>query len=63
VVLAEGCCKINSNKRKVDANTLWHCLKQQNFQVQLLAMLVDEGKIKWDDKVIKYLQILKYMIT
>jgi CubicO group peptidase (beta-lactamase class C family) len=28
-----------------------------------LVILVDEGKIKWDDKVIKYLQILKYMIT
>jgi hypothetical protein len=30
-------CKINSNKRKVDANTLWHCFKQQSFTSAALA--------------------------
>jgi CubicO group peptidase (beta-lactamase class C family) len=43
-------------KEKVDANTLFGIASNSKaFTSAALAMLVDEGKIKWDDKVIKYL--------
>jgi hypothetical protein len=47
-------CKINSNKEKVDANTLLALPQTAKLTSAALLMLVDEGKIKWDDKVIKY---------
>jgi CubicO group peptidase (beta-lactamase class C family) len=34
-------------------------LLQQSFTSASLAILVDEGKIKWDDKVIKHLPNFK----
>lgn len=41
---------------KVDANTLFAIASNTKaFTAAALAILVDEGKIKWDDKVIKYL--------
>jgi CubicO group peptidase (beta-lactamase class C family) len=57
VVLAEGYgVKSIDTKEKVDANTLFGIASNSKaFTSAALAMLVDEGKIKWDDKVIKYL--------
>ncbi len=41
---------------KVDGNTLFAIASNTKaFTAAALAILVDEGKIKWDDKVIKYL--------
>ncbi|MFV5688373.1 serine hydrolase [Flavobacterium sp. ZT3R25] len=41
---------------KVDANTLFGIASNSKaFTSAALAMLVDEGKVKWDDKVSKYL--------
>lgn len=41
---------------KVDVNTLFAIASNTKaFTSAALAILVDEGKIKWDDKVIKYL--------
>ena len=43
-------------KEKVDANTLFGIASNSKaFTSAALAMLVDEGKVKWDDKVISYL--------
>lgn len=61
VVLAEGygVRSINS-KEKVDANTLFGIASNSKaFTSAALAMLVDEGKINWDDKVVKYLPNFK----
>jgi CubicO group peptidase (beta-lactamase class C family) len=57
VVLAEGYgVKSIETKEKVDANTLFGIASNSKaFTSASLAILVDEGKIKWDDKVIKYL--------
>jgi CubicO group peptidase (beta-lactamase class C family) len=57
VVLAEGYgVKSIDTQEKVDANTLFGIASNSKaFTSAALAMLVDEGKIKWDDKVIKYL--------
>ena len=45
---------------KVDANTLFGIASNSKaFTSAALAMLVDEGKIKWDDKVVKYLPNFK----
>ncbi len=57
VVLAQGYgVKSIESKEKVDANTLFGIASNSKaFTSAALAMLVDEGKIKWDDKVIKYL--------
>ena len=45
---------------KVDANTLFGIASNSKaFTSAALAMLVDEGKVKWDDKVIKYLPNFK----
>lgn len=41
---------------KVDANTLFGIASNSKaFTSAALAILVDEGKVKWDDKVIQYL--------
>ena len=41
---------------KVDANTLFAIASNTKaFTAATLAILVDEGKLKWDDKVINYL--------
>ncbi|MFV8442802.1 serine hydrolase [Flavobacterium sp. LB2P44] len=45
---------------KVDANTLFGIASNSKaFTSAALAMLVDEGKVKWDDKVIQYLPNFK----
>lgn len=45
---------------KVDANTLFGIASNSKaFTSAALAMLVDEGKVKWDDKVVKYLPNFK----
>lgn len=47
-------------KEKVDSNTLFGIASNSKaFTSAALAILVDEGKIKWDDKVIKYLPNFK----
>ena len=48
------------SKEKVDANTLFGIASNSKaFTSAALAMLVDEGKIKWDDKVIQYIPEFK----
>ena len=61
VVHAEGYgVKSILTKQKVDANTLFGIASNSKaFTSAALAMLVDEGKVKWDDKVIKYLPNFK----
>jgi len=45
---------------KVDANTLFGIASNSKaFTSAALAMLVDEGKLKWDDKVIQYIPEFK----
>ncbi len=45
---------------KTDANTLFGIASNSKaFTTAALAMLVDEGKIKWDDKVIQYIPEFK----
>ncbi|MGV9003604.1 serine hydrolase [Flavobacterium sp.] len=47
-------------KQKVDANTLFGIASNSKaFTASALAILVDEGKIKWDDKVTQYLPDFK----
>lgn len=47
-------------KQKVDENTLFGIASNSKaFTSAALAMLVDEGKLKWDDKVVKYLPEFK----
>jgi len=47
-------------KEKVDANTLFGIASNSKaFTSGALAMLVDEGKLKWDDKVIQYIPEFK----
>lgn len=61
VVLAKGygVTSIKSG-RKVDANTLFAIASNsKSFTTAALAILVDEGKINWDDKVIQYLPEFK----
>lgn len=46
--------------QKVDANTLFGIASNSKaFTSAALAMLVDEGKINWDDKVIKFIPEFK----
>jgi CubicO group peptidase (beta-lactamase class C family) len=61
LVLAKGYGVTNINtKQKVDANTLFGIASNSKaFTANALAILVDEGKINWDDKVIKYLPDFK----
>jgi CubicO group peptidase (beta-lactamase class C family) len=50
-----GVTTIGTNKA-VDENTLFGCMSTTKaFVAAGLAMLVDDGKLKWDDKVINYL--------
>lgn len=61
LVLAKGygVSNINTNQ-KVDANTMFGIASNSKaFTASALAILVDEGKINWDDKVIKYLPDFK----
>lgn len=52
---AYGVTDINTNQ-PVDTNTLFGCMSTTKAFVSAgLAMLVDEGKLNWDDKVIDYL--------
>lgn len=54
-----GVTNINSN-HKVDGNTLFGIASNSKaFTSAALAILVDEGKINWDDKVKKYLPEFK----
>lgn len=57
VVLSKGYgVKSILTNEKVDANTLFGIASNSKaFTSAALALLVDEGKIKWDDKVIQYL--------
>ena len=61
IVHAEGYgVKSILTKEKVDANTLFGIASNSKaFTSAALAMLVDEGKVKWDDKVIQYLPNFK----
>ncbi len=52
---AYGVTNINTNQ-PVDTNTLFGCMSTTKaFVAAGLAMLVDDGKVNWDDKVIDYL--------
>lgn len=61
VVLAKGYgVKSIITKEKVDANSLFGIASNSKaFTSTALAMLIDEGKLKWDDKVITYLPNFK----
>src|SRR6187402_3658212 len=61
VVLAKGYgVKSILTNEKVDANTLYGIASNSKaFTTAALAILVDEGKLKWDDKVITYLPNFK----
>lgn len=54
-----GVTTIGTNKM-VDENTLFGCMSTTKAFVAVgLAMLVDDGKLNWDDKVIKHLPNFK----
>jgi len=54
-----GVTTIGTNK-SVDENTLFGCMSTTKaFVAAGLAMLVDDGKLNWDDKVIKHLPNFK----
>jgi CubicO group peptidase (beta-lactamase class C family) len=61
LVLAKGYGVSNiKTNQKVDANTLFGIASNSKaFTTAALAILVDEGKINWDDKVIQYLPDFK----
>ncbi|WP_298116802.1 serine hydrolase [Flavobacterium sp.] len=61
VVISKGYGVANiKTKKKVDGNTLFGIASNSKaFTSAALAMLVDEKKINWDDKVIKYLPEFK----
>lgn len=61
LVLAKGYGVTNiKTKQKVDANTLFGIASNsKSFTSAALALLVDEGKIKWDDKVTRFLPEFK----
>jgi len=61
LILAKGYGVANiKTNRKVDANTLFGIASNsKSFTTAALAILVDEGKIKWDDKVIRFLPEFK----
>jgi len=61
IVLAKGYgVKEFSKKEKVDENTLFAIASNTKaFTAASLAILVDEGKITWDDKVREYLPYFK----
>ncbi|MGG6231528.1 serine hydrolase [Tenacibaculum sp. SDUM215027] len=48
------------NKEKVDENTLFSIASNSKaFTATTLAILVDEGKLKWEDKVVTYIPEFK----
>ncbi|MBP6557086.1 MAG: beta-lactamase family protein, partial [Flavobacterium sp.] len=61
LVFAKGYGVSNiKTQQKVDANTLFGIASNSKaFTASALAILVDEGKINWDDKVKKYLPEFK----
>jgi len=61
IVLSKGYgVKSILTKEKVDANTLFGIASNSKaFTTAALAMLVDEKKLNWDDKVIQYLPDFK----
>ncbi|MDI9258244.1 serine hydrolase [Flavobacterium sedimenticola] len=61
LVLAKGYGVRNiKTKQKTDANTLFGIASNSKaFTASALAVLVDEGKINWDDKVVTYLPEFK----
>lgn len=61
IVLSKGYGVTNiTTKQKVDGNTLFGIASNsKSFTAAALAILVDEGKINWDDKVINYLPEFK----
>jgi CubicO group peptidase (beta-lactamase class C family) len=61
VVLSKGYgVKSILTKEKVDANSLFGIASNSKaFTSAALAILVDEGKLKWDDKVVAYLPNFK----
>jgi len=61
VILAKGYgVKSILTNEKVDANTLYGIASNSKaFTTAALAILIDEGKLKWDDKVITYLPNFK----
>ncbi len=61
VVISKGYGVSNiKTKQKVDGNTLFGIASNSKaFTSAALAMLVDEKKINWDDKVIKYIPEFK----
>jgi CubicO group peptidase (beta-lactamase class C family) len=61
VILSKGYgVKSIITNEKVDANTLFGIASNSKaFTTAALAMLVDEGKLKWDDKVIQYIPDFK----
>lgn len=61
VVLSKGYgVKSILTNEKVDANTLFGIASNSKaFTTAALAILIDEGKLKWDDKVINYLPNFK----
>ncbi|MES2748473.1 MAG: serine hydrolase [Bacteroidota bacterium] len=61
VVISKGYGVANiKTKQKVDGNTLFGIASNSKaFTATALAILVDEGKINWDDKVISYLPEFK----
>lgn len=65
VVLAKGFGTRRLGKNEpVDADTLFAIASNSKaFLATTLAILVDEGKLKWDDKVVDYLPYLKLYDT
>ncbi len=61
IVVSKGYGVSNiKTQQKVDGNTLFGIASNSKaFTAAALAILVDEGKINWDDKVIKYLPEFK----
>lgn len=61
VVISKGYGVTNiKTQQKVDGNTLFGIASNSKaFTAAALAILVDEGKLKWDDKVISYLPEFK----
>lgn len=55
-----GIQSVNTPKKKVDANTMFGIASNTKaFTATAIAILVDEGKLNWDDKVTKYLPYFK----
>jgi CubicO group peptidase (beta-lactamase class C family) len=61
IILSKGYgVKSIETNQKVDANTLFGIASNSKaFTTAALAILVDEGKVKWDDKVIQYIPEFK----